>query len=257
MQTVENISTEDLQSYVFRLADNALILGQQVSAWCGHAPALEEDIAFANVALDLIGQATNWLNYAAELDAKDVTADDLAFLRDKEAFRNSLLVEQPNADFGASLMRQFLFDSYHYFLLNELVKSTNSRIAEIAAKSVKEVTYHLERTSDLIIRLGDGSKESHQYMQRALDALWGFTAELTTADDLDKKMHKAGIGADLNSLSKNVSTHMKEVFSRANLTPPQTQEMLSGGKSGRHSDYMGELLDEMQSLRRNHPNASW
>ena len=154
-----------LQKYVLRLGDNALILGQQISAWCGHAPALEEDIAFANVALDLIGQATNWLNYAAELNAEPTTADNLAFLRDEREFSNVLLVEQPNKGFGHSLMRQFLFDCWHYPMLQALTESSDKHIAEIAQKSVKEVAYHLERSTDLIIRLGDGSNESHDRMQ--------------------------------------------------------------------------------------------
>jgi len=255
--TSSEISKIDLQNYVLRLADNALILGQQVSAWCGHAPALEEDIAFANVALDLIGQATNWLNYAAELDDKDITADDLAFMRDERDFKNTLLVEQPNADFGTSLMRQFLFDSYHYFFLKALVTSTDSRLADIAAKSLKEVTYHLERTSDLIIRLGDGSEESHGYMQRALDKLWRFTGELMQADDLDNKMYTAGIAPDLEAVKAAFNAHVEQVFRQAMLIKPEGVYMRSGGKTGLHGEYMGRLLAEMQYLRRSHPDATW
>ena len=257
MQVLEIVTQEELQTYVLRLADNVLILGQQVSAWCGHAPALEEDIAFANVALDLIGQAINWLNYAAILDAKDITADDLAFMRDERDFKNALLVEQPNADFGTSLMRQFLFDTYHYYLLGGLVDSKNERIAEIAEKSLKEVTYHLQRTSDLIVRLGDGTDESHGYMQRALDNLWRFTGELTMADALDVKMHQAGIAPDLKQIEKDILAHMKHVFSLAMLTPPETSFMQSGGRLGVHSESMGKLLAEMQYLRRSQPEASW
>jgi len=251
------VAQKDLQTYVLRLADNALILGQQVSAWCGHAPALEEDIAFANVALDLIGQATNWLNYAAQLDEKDITADGLAFMRDERDFKNTLLVEQPNADFGTSLMRQFLFDSFHYHFLTALTKSVDFRITEIATKSVKEVQYHLERTSDLVIRLGDGSQESHDYMQRALDNLWRFTGELTTSDEIDTQMFNAGIAPDLSVIEAQMLAHIKTVAERALLTLPSDTYMQSGGKTGIHGEYMGRLLAEMQYLRRSHPEASW
>lgn len=247
----------ELWDYVLRLGDNALILGQQVSAWCGHAPALEEDIAFANVALDLIGQATNWLEYAADIEGKERTADDIAFLRDENEFKNVLLVEQPNGDFGQSLMRQFLFDVWHYYLLAELRSSSDEQIAEIAEKSLKEVTYHLERSSDLIIRLGDGTDESHAYMQRALGILWRFTGELNTMDDLDINLLDAGIGADLTQVESGFTQHTRTVFKRANLSLPKTVFMRMGGKVGAHSEAMGLLLAEMQCLQRNHPGAAW
>ena len=246
-----------LQKYVLRLGDNALILGQQISAWCGHAPALEEDIAFANVALDLIGQATNWLNYAAELNAEPTTADNLAFLRDEREFSNVLLVEQPNKGFGHSLMRQFLFDCWHYPMLQALTESTDKHIAEIAQKSVKEVAYHLERSTDLIIRLGDGSNESHDRMQSALNALWRFTGELHHADDLDSQMQEAGIAPDLSMIGQAFQNHIDTVMPLANLTLPEKALMRSGGKAGIHSEAMGPLLAEMQYLQRAHPGASW
>jgi len=250
-------TSKDLFDYVLRVGDNALILSQQVSQWCGHAPALEEDIAFANVSLDLIGQATNWLTYASEVEGASRSPDDLAFLRNERNFKNALLVEQPNGDFGQSLMRQFLFDCFHYFQLESLVSSSDGRIAEIAQKSIKEVTYHLERSSDLVIRLGDGSNESHRVMQKALDKLWRFTGELITADELDQKMSESKIGADYDAISKGFEKHINDVFKLAILQIPDPVFMASGGKTGIHSEAMGPLLAEMQHLQRSYPGAKW
>ncbi len=251
------IVQNDLQKYVLRLGDNALILGQQVSAWCGHAPALEEDIAFANVSLDLIGQATNWLNYAATLSPQDTTADNLAFLRDEREFSNVLLAEYPNTDFAYSLMRQFLFDCWHYPMLQELIGSNDTMISDIAQKSVKEVAYHLERSTDLIIRLGGGTDESHRRVQEALSALWRFTGELCEADELDAHMQEAGIGADLAAVNAAFQSHIAKVLPLAMLSLPENALMRTGGKAGIHSEAMGPLLAEMQYLQRTHPGASW
>ncbi len=249
--------THALQSYVLRLADNALILGQQVSAWCGHAPALEEDIAFANTALDLIGQATLWLTYASELDAQGRSADDLAFLRDERQFSNILLVEQPNGDFGKSLMRQFIFDAAHFPYLQGLSHSNDARISEIATKSVKEVAYHLERSSDLIIRLGGGTKDSHNYMQRALNDLWRFSSEIFMPDALELSMTEQGIAPDLANIETKFTRHIHMVFERAGLTLPESSYMHNGGKIGIHSENMGPLLAEMQYLQRSFPGVQW
>lgn len=250
----EDISVFD---YVVRLGDNALILGQQLSGWCGHAPALEEDIATTNTALDLIGQATNWLAYGGEIEGKNRSADDLAFLRDEREFRNCLLVEQPNGDFGHTLMRQFLFDAWHHFFLEGLKTSSDKRIAEIAEKSAKEVAYHLERSTDLVIRLGDGSEESRGIMQAALDALWRFSGELMIADDVDAAMQKAGVGADLEVVQGQFSKYTARVFTEATLRLPENTFMQTGGKQGLHSEVMGPLLAEMQYLQRSHPGAAW
>lgn len=248
---------QNVQSYVLRLADNVLILGQQVSAWCGHAPALEEDIAFANVALDLIGQATLWLGYASELDAAGRSADDLAFLRDERKFSNILLVEQPNGDFGKSLMRQFIFDAAHFPYLQGLTKSKDPRIAEIAQKSVKEAAYHLERSSDLVIRLGGGTEQSHGYMQRALADLWRFSGEFFTADTLEKSLIEKGIAPDFSQVENAFTAHINQVLKLANLELPENSFMHSGGKAGLHSEHMGPLLAEMQYLQRSFPGAKW
>ena len=247
----------DIQKYVLRMGDNALILGQQVSAWCGHAPALEEDIAFANVALDLIGQATLWLNYASELDEASRSADDFAFLRGEREFTNALLTEQPNGDFGQSLMRQYIFDAYHYPMLQGLTASKDLRIAEIAQKSVKEAAYHLERSSDLIIRLGNGTDESRDYMQRALNKLWRYTGEFFASDDLDLKMLKLGVAPDLMQVKSQFDTHTSQLFVVASLTMPEAPDLGNRGRQGLHTEHMGRLLAEMQYLQRSFPNASW
>ncbi|MEM8799867.1 MAG: 1,2-phenylacetyl-CoA epoxidase subunit PaaC [Pseudomonadota bacterium] len=247
----------DLHHFVTRMGDNALILGQRVSAWCGHAPVLEEDIALANMALDLIGQATLWLGYAAEIEGEGRTADDYAFLRDERQFYNCLLVETPNGNFGDTLMRHFLFDSWHYFMLKGLESSTDLRVAEIAQKASKEARYHIERSTDLVIRLGDGTPESHAKMQAALDRLWPFTGELITADDIDNAMAETGIAPDLKEVAGQFSDHVKRVLPEAKLMLPEGVYMRTGGKTGVHSEAMGYLLAEMQSVARAHPGATW
>ncbi len=240
-----------------RMGDNALILGQRLSEWCGHAPVLEEDIATANIALDLIGQASNWLKLAGEVEGGGRSADDLAFLRDAREFTNVLLVEQPDPDFAHTLMRQYLFDSWHAEMLDRLVDSTEARIAEVAAKSAKEAAYHRRRSADLIVRLGDGSEESHARMQAALDALYPFAGELDQPDDCDKALAAAAIAPDLGELAGEVASARTIVFGRAGLSVPTDVPVRSGGKSGLHSEALGYLLAEMQILQRSHPGAKW
>ncbi len=244
-----------VRELALRMGDNALILGQRVSAWCGHAPILEEDIALANVALDLIGQTKLWLGLAADLGAGE-SADDVAFLRDARAFRNSLLVEQPNGDYGQTLMRQFLFDAWHYPMLTALKESADQRIAEIAEKSAKEAAYHRERSTDFVIRLGDGSDESHARMQNALDLLYPFAGELTTPDETDDALAAAGIAPDLNAVRDQYDDYMGRVLSEATLTAPETA-IRKGGKAGLHSEEMGFILSDMQWLQRAYPGATW
>mgnify|MGYP001243293174 CR=1 FL=1 len=248
---------ENIRRYVLRLGDNTLILGQQVSAWCGHAPVLEEDIALANVALDLIGQATNWLNYAAQLSSEETTADNLAFLRDEREFTNLLLTEQPDKSYAHSIMRQFLFDSWHYPMLKALMMSKDCVISEIATKSSKEVAYHLERSTELVISLGCGTDTSYGLMQDALNDLWRFTGELCEADALDNEILSIGIGPDLIEINNEFQSHIKEVFSLSTLTVPENTPMRLGGKSGIHSEAMGPILTTMQHLQRAYPGVSW
>ena len=243
--------------FAARMGDNCLILGQRVSAWCGHAPVLEEDIALANIALDLIGQAKLWLGLAGEIEGKGRSADDYAYFRDERRFFNCLLVEQPNGDFGVTMMRQFLFDAWHYFMLTGLLQSSDRSVAEIAEKAQKEVAYHLERSSDLVVRLGDGTEESHDRMQRALDALWRFTGELTRADETDAAAAAAGIAPDLDVIGGQYNAHVQRVLAQAHLTAPEDAHMQVGGKTGLHTEAMGFLLAEMQSLARAHPGAAW
>lgn len=248
----------DKANYVRRLGDNALVLSQRLSEWCGKGPALEEDMALTNVALDLIGQARMWLTYAGELEGTGRTEDQLAYLRDAHQFSNALLVEQPNGNYADTLVRQFYFDTWHYFLLEGLCSSADTRTAEIAQKSIKEVTYHVRRTADLVVRLGDGTELSHRMMQDAANTLWAYTGELFTADALDDAMHADGVAPDLAALRAKWLQHVDEVFDEATLTHPSPDAwMQSGGKQGRHTEHLGYLLAEMQFLQRAYPGAAW
>ncbi len=243
--------------WLCRTGDNTLILGHRVSEWCGHAPALEEDIAISNTALDLIGQTLLWLEYAAEIEGEGRSADNLAFLRDAGAFRNVLLVERPNGDFGLTLMRQFLFDAYHMELLRALQSSGDTRVAEIAAKASKEVAYHLERSADLVVRLGDGSPESHSRMQKSLNTLWAYSGEMFMDDAVDQAMADAGIAPLPSSLKTGWEATLRHVFDEATLTIPEASWQHKGGKTGVHTEHLGFLLAEMQFLQRAYPGASW
>lgn len=246
-----------LFDYLLGLGDNCLILGQRLSAWCGHGPALEEDIAVTNVALDLIGQARLWFGYAGEAEGRGRDEDKLAFLRDAHEFRNVLLVEQPNGDYAGTLARQFYFDAWHYFLLRELAGSADPRIAEIARKSLKEVSYHLQRSGDWVVRLGDGTRESHDRMQAAVDALWMFTGELFEPDPIDQALLSQGIACDRAALRQPWLGHVGEVLEEATLRLPAGGWMQRGGWQGRHTEHLGYLLAEMQFLQRAYPGAQW
>ena len=242
---------------LLRLGDATLILGHRVSEWCGHSPALEEDIALANVALDLIGQTQNWLALAAEVEGAGRSADDLAYLRDAWDFRNPLIVERPNGDFGHTLMRQFLFDAWHHEFLKGAAASTDPRVAEIAAKAAKEVAYHLERSSDLIVRLGDGTAESHKRMVDAIDALWSYTGELFLSDAKDAEVAARGILPDPASLRAPWLATVRAVFDAATLAVPDSSFAHKGGKQGTHTEHLGYILAEMQFLQRAYPGSSW
>lgn len=246
-----------LLEFLLRTGDNTLILGHRLSEWCGHAPILEEDIALANTALDLIGQTQLWLGLAAEIEGKGRSADDLAYLRDAYEFRNVLLVERPNGDFGKTLMRGFLFDAWHHLLLGELVGSSETGVAEIAAKSVKEVAYHLDRSMDLVIRLGDGSEESHRRMQDALDELWSYTGEVFLADALDEQLAAARVAPNPSLLKPQWERLVHDVLAEAKLTAPSGSFFHQGGKRGVHTEHLGHLLAEMQFLQRAYPGATW
>ena len=246
-----------LFEYALRFGDNTLILGQRLAAWCGHGPALEEDIALTNVALDLLGQSRFWLTYAGQIESKGRSEDSLAFLRDAGEFRNVLLVEQENGSFADTMARQFFFDTWHYFLLQALLRSSDRRVAEIAEKSLKEVTYHLQRSTDWLVRLGDGTEESHSRMQAALDDIWNFTGELFEMDTVDTAVLDQGIGCDLRLLREPWQDHVDRSLAKATLAQPSPGFMHTGGKRGVHSETFGLILAEMQFLQRAHPGAQW
>lgn len=243
--------------WLLRMGDNTLILGHRVSEWCGHAPVLEEDIALANTALDLIGQTQFWLGLAGEVEGKGRTADNLAYLRDAAAFRNVLLVERPNGDFGKTLMRQFLFDAYHLEMLRALLSSSDPRVVEIAGKALKEVSYHFERSADLVIRLGDGTEESHRRMQKALDDLWPYTAEMFLDDAADEAVAEAGIAPLPSALKAAWDKSVAEVLAEATLVRPEGTYQHKGGKRGVHTEHLGYILADMQFLQRAYPNSVW
>jgi ring-1,2-phenylacetyl-CoA epoxidase subunit PaaC len=243
--------------YLLRLGDNCLILSQRLSEWCGHGPVLEEDIALTNIALDLLGHARFWLSYAGEVEGAGRDEDKLAFLRDAGQFRNVLLVEQPNGDYAMTTARQFFFDAWHFHLLKALRQSTDSQVAAIAQKALKEVTYHLERSTDWVVRLGDGTEESHRRMQAAVDELWTYTGELFEMDDIDSDMVQSGFGVDLEALRPAWTGHVEKAFAEATLQAPSGKWMQRGGKRGVHSEKLGYVLAEMQFLQRAYPNAQW
>ncbi|MFS4582102.1 1,2-phenylacetyl-CoA epoxidase subunit PaaC [Phaeobacter sp. C3_T13_0] len=249
---------EAFTQFLLRMGDNTLILGHRISEWCGHAPALEEDIALANIALDMIGQTRLWLDLAADVQGAGKSADDLAFLRDAWDFRNVLLTEVPNADFGRTLMRQFLFDAWHSIQLGRLMKSSDERVAAIAEKASKEVAYHLERSAGTVVGLGDGTAESHRRMQEALDYLWPYVGEMFQSDDVDDEMVKAGIAPDPSILRDEYDALVSRVLSEATLTIPESRFAHKGGRNGAmHTEHLGHLLTQMQWLQRAYPGAAW
>ncbi len=246
-----------LVEFLTRMGDNTLVLGHRLSEWCGHGPALEEDIGVANIALDLIGQTQFWLGLAGEVEGRGRKADDLAFLRDVWEFRNVLLVELPNGDYGHTLMRQFLFDAWHVEALRALAASTEARVAGIAAKAVKEAHYHLEKSADLVVRLGDGTEESRRRMQAALDVLWPYAGELFLSDAVDAVLAEAGIAPDPASLRAAWDATVRPILAEATLRVPDGTFAHKGGRRGIHTEHLGRMLAEMQFLQRAYPGATW
>lgn len=250
-------NNEALFKYITRIGDNSLILGQRLSEWCGHGPVLEEDIALTNTALDLIGQATSLLKYAGEIEGKGRDEDQMAFLRYEHEYLNCQLVELPNTDYAYTLVRQFLFDHFNYLMYQELLDSEDKQLAAIAEKSIKEVTYHRRRSSEWMIRLGDGTQESNERIQFALDDIWEFTGEMFEADEVDQMMFEAGIGVNLAKIKTEWHKNVTEVLESATLQKPADDFMQLGGKQGRHTEYFGFLLAEMQYMQRAYPNCEW
>jgi len=243
--------------YLLRLADNPLILGQRLAEWCGHGPVLEEDLALANTALDLIGQARLLLTHAATLEGMGRDEDQLAFLRGEREFRNWTLVELPNGDFGRTVLRNFLFSACQLHQLQALQRSRDEGLAAIAAKSLKETRYHLRHAADWVVRLGDGTEESHARMQTALNELWPYTAEMFTTDAVEQEAVAVDIGVANAALQAPWETTVHPVLEEATLGIPARTPFLSRGKLGVHSEHMGHLLAEMQIMQRTFPGARW
>ena len=243
--------------YYLQIADNALILSHRLSEYCSRAPFLEEDLANTNVALDLIGLAESVLEGAAKIEGKGNTADDLAYRRSENEIFNVLLAEQPNTDFAYIVVRQFLLDAFDYKFFTELTKSKDEFLAAVAVKTLKESTYHLRRSSEWMVRLGDGTEEGNKRAQRALNDLWKYTDELFTENDTDTTMKNEGIGVDLNLIKEQWLQKIREICFLSNLKIPDGTHQISGGKDGRHSEHLGHILTEMQYLPIKYPDARW
>lgn len=247
----------NLIAYTLHLADNALILGHRNSEWCGHGPVLEQDIAITNIALDIIGQARNFYQYAAQLKADGSTEDTLAYLRAKNEFKNCLLVEQSNGDWAKTILRQFLFSAYQYLLYEQLQHSKDEQLAAIAEKSLKEVTYHLRWSSEWVIRLGDGTEESHHRMLKAIDELWPYTEELFIVTSYELWVTGKDRGIDMTLLKSKWEEKVKTVFEEAILLIPGNISMQTGGKEGKHTAHLGNILADLQFMQRTYPGNEW
>lgn len=241
-----------LTNFLLHLADNNLILSQRNSEWCGHGPVLEQDIAITNISLDLLGQARNLYQYAAEAMGNGATEDSLAYLRTEREFKNCLLVELPKGDWGQTVLRQYLYSQFQHVLYEQLQHHGDAQLAAIAAKALKEITYHLRWSSEWVVRLGDGTDESHERMLQALEALWCYTGEMFMPAD-----YETGLGVDFNALQNNWNQKVAAVLAEATLPIPEKVFMHSGGKSGIHTEHMGFLLAEMQYLQRTYPGNEW
>lgn len=246
-----------LINYSLRIADTSLILGQRLSEWCSNGPTLEEDLALTNISLDLFGQARILLSYVATLKGGDTTEDTLAYGRNEREFYNSLLAERPNGHFGDTIVRNFLIDAFNYHFYTRLKESKDETIASFAEKSIKEVTYHLRHSGEWIVRLGDGTDESHQKIQESLNDFWAYTGDLFDMNEVDALLIKEGIAFDLNEIKPFWDETVNSVLSRAKLTRPEDGFMHKGSNSAIHSEHLGHLLCEMQYIPRAYPNADW
>ncbi len=247
----------NLIQYILGIADNSLILGQRLGELCGHGPSLETDIALTNISLDLFGQTRSYYQYVAQLQGGDATEDTVAFLRLEREYKNALLVEQPNTDFGYVIAKQFLFDVFHLAFLQELQHSKDTQLAAIAVKSIKEVLYHTRFSSDWIKRLGDGTNESHDRIQTAINDLWIYTDELFQPTEADTAMVAQGIGVDSTKLKANYYQQVSAVLAEATLITPVVEYFQKGGKQGIHSEHMGFIVTELQFMQRTYPNMNW
>jgi len=243
--------------YLLQLADNALVIGQRLGEWCGHGPVLEQDLAMTNISLDYIGRARLLFQYAGELMDPPQDEDRVAFTRNEWEYRNTLLVEQPNGNFAQTIARQFYLEAFHFPYLLALCNSADDRLAAIAQKAIKETSYHLKWSSEWIIRLGDGTSESHEKMQQAIDALWEYTGELFTPSEAELEMLKQGMAPDLNEIEVKWMEKLQSVLREAKLDLPKSSRLQNGGKQGRHSEFMGYLLSDMQYMQRAYPGMEW
>lgn len=271
------MNSQTLTDYTLHLADNSLILGQRNAEWCGHGPVLEQDIAITNISLDLIGQARNFYQYAAQLinnnrpsesskvspvggDLEGASEDTLAYLRKEREFKNCLLVELPNNDWAQTILRQFFFSQYQHLLFEQLQASKDEQLAAIAEKSLKEIAYHLRWSSEWVIRLGDGTEESHNRMLKAIDELWRYTGEMFEAAGYELKAASEGTGVDVSKLKEPWQKKVREIFSEASLIPPSGgwgAFMQTGGKEGKHTEHLGYILTELQYMQRAYPGCEW
>jgi ring-1,2-phenylacetyl-CoA epoxidase subunit PaaC len=251
------VSETPLVLYTLRRADDALILGHRLSEWCGHAPAMEEDMALANMGLDLLGQARELYGYAAKVEGNGNDEDKFAYLRDVRQYRNLLLVEQPNGDFARTMVRQFFYAAFADLYWRAMMKSSDTTLAAIAAKSEKESAYHIRHSSEWIVRLGDGTEESHRRAQTAIDDLWAFTGEMFAVDASERGLIERGIAIDPASLRAPWLKTITAVINEATLSLPKGDWMQQGGRDGRHSEHLGHLLSELQSIQRSFPGATW
>lgn len=247
----------NLYKYLLTIADNSLILAQRLGELCGHGPSLETDIALTNISLDLLGQTRSYYQYAAKIAGENKTEDDVAFLRIERDYKNCLLVEQPNTHFGFVIGRQYLFDVYHYMLMEKLQNSPDENLAAIAKKGIKEVSYHKRFSGDWVKRLGDGTEESNKKMQEAIDDLWRFTDELFYLTDAEKEVINEGIGINVSSFKEEFYREVSELLTEATLTVPENKYFTKGGKEGVHSEHMGFILAELQYMQRTYPNMKW
>jgi ring-1,2-phenylacetyl-CoA epoxidase subunit PaaC len=257
--TAANITVSEtpLVLYVLRRADDALILGHRLSEWCGHAPMLEEDMALANMGLDLLGQARELYTYAAKVEGRGNDEDKFAYLRDVRQYRNLLLLEQPNGDFARTMVRQLFYSAFADPYWRAMTKSSDATLAAIAAKSEKESAYHLRHASEWIIRLGDGTDESHARAQAAVDHLWAYTGEMFAVDEAERGLIDKGVAIDASALQPLWRKTVSDVMAEATLTPPSNDWMQRGGREGRHSEHLGHLLSELQYMQRAFPGLTW
>jgi ring-1,2-phenylacetyl-CoA epoxidase subunit PaaC len=252
-----SVTETPLVLYALRRADDALILGHRLSEWCGHAPAMEEDMALANMGLDLLGQARELYSYAAKVEGKGNDEDKFAYLRDVRQYRNLLLLEQPNGDFARTMARQFFYAAFADLYWRAMMKSSDATLAAIAAKSEKESAYHVRHSSEWMVRLGDGTEESHRRAQTAVDDLWAYTGEMFHADESERALIERGIAVDPAALHPQWQQTVSGVVTEATLTLPKNGWMQQGGRSGKHSEHLGHLLSELQSMQRTFPGATW